>query len=53
MKVRQGFVSNSSASSFVLLLVPEEIHDKVMERASDEVHAVVGDLQSQGYFKQI
>jgi len=41
MKIRNGFVSNSSSSSFVLV-VPKELHEKVLSEINDEyVRAVV------------
>lgn len=40
MKIRQGFVSNSSSSSFVIMTTKEN-HDKIMEKLTPFEKAVV------------
>ena len=45
MKIRSGFVSNSSSSSFVAV-VPMKIHEKVLEKNHPYVRAVVEALGS-------
>jgi len=46
MKVRNGFVSNSSASSFVVLTTKAN-HDRVMEKLDDYHKAVVNAVSSE------
>jgi hypothetical protein len=57
MKTRNGFVSNSSSSSF-FCVVPKTIHDKVMDKLSKKQksimekyldHGKVGDIDVVGY----
>lgn len=40
MKTRQGFVSNSSSSSFIIV-IPKEVHEKALEYLSDFEKLVV------------
>ena len=49
MKIRNGFVSNSSSSSFVLL-VSKEVHDKAMEKLSPYQKAVINSISDKGFF---
>jgi hypothetical protein len=53
MKIRTGFVSNSSSSSFVLV-VGEDLHRKIIEMVWDEYkQKAMMDLESMGQFKKI
>lgn len=46
MKTRSGFVSNSSSSSFVLI-VPVEIHEKALSDVSPQVRDMVNRVTKQ------
>src|ERR1035437_258084 len=50
MKIRTGFVSNSSSSSFVLV-VGEKLHNEIMDLIESENTRCV--LESMGEFKEI
>jgi hypothetical protein len=43
MKIRNGFVSNSSSSSFVLL-VDKKVHDKVFETLTDYEKKIISQI---------
>ena len=49
MKIRNGFVSNSSSSSFVII-APKEASDRVLERSHPYVRAVVDATMSEETF---
>lgn len=50
MKFRTGFVSNSSSSSFVMI-VDKDDHDKALENCSEYVKAVIATLEKTRIFK--
>jgi len=51
MKIRNGFVSNSSSSSFVIV-VPNEIHEKVLAEMNDEVASAIINSFANNKFKE-
>jgi len=50
MKIRNGFVSNSSSSSFVIV-VPSEIHSKVLSEIDDNfITSVINEISKESKF---
>ena len=52
MKIRNGFVSNSSTSSFILL-VPKDVHEKVMGKLHPYVQEMMKVMENQHKLKDI